>query len=214
MGAMKLQLKKRSETGKNEASKMRHDGMIPGVIYSKGEETKHIKVDTHNFEKIYRTAGTSTLIDVELGEEIVPALIKEVQKHPFKNQYFHVDLQKLNMKEKVKLTAPITLVGQQSADLQHYVLMQQLDELEIECLPRYIPDKIEVDISEINPNSPIHVSDLDIFEDENVTVLTEPEKLVANLVTSSEEEEDEEEVEDTMYQAPMEVQVVGEEEEE
>ena len=209
MAAIKIQVEKRTGLGKNKVDKIREEDFIPGVLYGKGEETEHVKVDNRIFEKVYKSAGTSTLIDLDLEGNVVPVLIKEVQRHPFKNQYLHVDFQKLNMNETVKLTIPITLIGRDSIKLQPSILMQQLDEIEIECLPKDIPQSIEVEVSDITFDTPILVSDLEIFNNENITLFREADDVIANLVAPAEEtEEDEEEVE------ADEVPVVGKEESE
>mgnify|MGYP000980878206 FL=1 len=209
MAAIKIQVEKRTGLGKNKVDKIREEDFIPGVLYGKGEETEHVKVDKRIFEKVYKSAGTSTLIDLDLEGNVVPVLIKEVQRHPFKNQYLHVDFQKLNMNETVKLTIPITLIGRDSIKLQPSILMQQLDEIEIECLPKDIPQSIEVEVSDITFDTPILVSDLEIFNNENITLFREADDVIANLVAPAEEtEEDEEEVE------ADEVPVVGKEESE
>ena len=209
MAAIKIQVEKRTGLGKNKVDKIREEDFIPGVLYGKGEETEHVKVDKRIFEKVYKSAGTSTLIDLDLEGNVVPVLIKEVQRHPFKNQYLHVDFQKLNMNETVKLTIPITLIGRDSIKLQPSILIQQLDEIEIECLPKDIPQSIEVEVSDITFDTPILVSDLEIFNNENITLFREADDVIANLVAPAEEtEEDEEEVE------ADEVPVVGKEESE
>ena len=81
MAAIKIQVEKRTELGKNKVDKIRDNDIVPGVLYGKGEETKHVQVDRRMFEKVYRSAGMSTLIDLELDGEVLPVLIKEVQKH-------------------------------------------------------------------------------------------------------------------------------------
>lgn len=208
MAAIKLQVKNREGVGKNKAKKLRKEGIIPAVLYSKGE-SKHIMANSRDFDAAYKVAGTTTIIDLELEGETVPSLIKEVQMHPYKNQYLHVDFQRVNMNEEVKVVVPIVLVGKEKIKIQPSVLVQQLDEIEIECLPKYIPEEVEVDVSNIDFNNPIHVSDLNVFKDENITVLHEPEELVATLVQAAEEETTEDE-----EISPDEVPVVGEDEKE
>ncbi len=210
MAAIKIQVEKRTGLGKNKVDKLRDKDLVPGVLYGKGEETKHVQVDRRMLEKVYKSAGMSTLIDLEFEGEVVPALIKEVQIHPFKNEYLHVDFQKLNMDEKVKLTLPITLVGRENIKQQPSVLVQQLDEIEIECLPGDIPEDIVVDVSDIDFTTPILVSDLDIFNNENITILREADDVIASLIEPTEEIIDEEE---EVLEAD-EVPVIGEEDEE
>lgn len=208
MVAIKLQVKNREGIGKNKSRKLRREGMVPGVLYSKGK-AKAVMTSSRDFDIVYKAAGTSTIIDLELEGETIPSLIKEVQMHPYKKQYLHVDFQKVNMNELVKVTVPIVLIGKENIRVQPSVLMQQLDEVEIECLPRYIPEAAEVDVSNIDFNTPVYISDLNVFGDENITVLHEPNELVATLVQAAEEETTEDE-----EISPDEVPVVGEEEEE
>jgi len=203
MAAIKLQVEARTVLGKNEANRLRRADMIPGVLYSKGEETRHIKVSKKALQKVYKTAGTTSLIDLELDGETFPAIIKELQIHPVKRQYMHVDFQKVRMDEPVKLTIPIVLVGKENIRIQPSVLMQQLDEIEIECLPKYIPEAAVADVSNINFNTPIYVSDLNVYKDENITVLRDPDELVANLIMPSESVEEEIEEEMDASQVPL-----------
>ncbi|NLW23465.1 MAG: 50S ribosomal protein L25 [Tissierellia bacterium] len=210
MAAIKIQVEERRGLGKNKADKLRRNEIIPGVLYGKGEEAKHIQVNKRDFERVYKIAGTTTLIDLEVGGDTLPVLIKEVQIHPFKNQYLHVDFQKLDMTEEVKLTIPITLVGKENIRDKDGTLVQQLDEIEIECLPKYIPQAIEVDVSNIDFDRPIFVSDLEIFGDENITIFREADDVIVSLVEAgAPAEEEEEEVVDA-----GDVPVVGEEESE
>lgn len=209
MSAIKLQVENREEIGKNRIDKLRRAGIVPGVLYSKGNATT-VKVNSRDFDKVYKTAGTSTIIDLEIAGKAVPSLIKEVQIHPYKGQYLHVDFQKVDMNEPVKVTVPIVLVGKDNIKIQPSVLMQQLDSIEIECLPKYIPDTVEVDVSNIDFNTPVYVSDLDIFGNENIAVLREPNELIATLVVPTEEEENVEEE----PMAPDEVPIVGDDERE
>ncbi|NLY66661.1 MAG: 50S ribosomal protein L25 [Tissierellia bacterium] len=210
MSAIKLQVEKREGSGKNIAKKLRRQGQIPGVLYGKGESTA-VKVSRGDFDRVYKMAGTSTIIDLEIEGETFPTLIKEVQEHPFKDQYLHVDFQKVDMNKPVKVIVPIVLTGKENIKLQPSVLVQQLDEIEIECLPKYIPESAQVDVSNIDFNTPIYVSDLDVSKNENITVLEEPDVLVATLVSAVKVEE-EEEVEEGV--APDEVPLVGKDEEE
>ena len=217
MAAIKIQVEGRTALGKNKVDKVRQNDLVPGVLYGKGEETKHVQVDRRVFEKVYRTAGMSTLIDLELNGQITPVLIKEVQKHPFKNEYLHIDFQALNMNEKVKLTIPIILNGRENIKIQPSILVQQLDEIEIECLPADIPHTLEVDVSNIDFTTPVFVSDLEIFDNEDITILREADDVVASLMEPTMEEELEEieaTEEEGLEVEADEVPVIGEEEEE
>ena len=212
MAAIKIQVEKRDGLGKNKVDKMRQENLVPGVLYGKGEKTEHIQVDKRVFERVYKSSGMSTLIDLELDGETSPVLIKEVQTHPFKNQYLHVDFQKLNMDEKVKLTIPISLYNRENVEKDNLILIQQLDEVEIECLPGDIPNAIEVDVSELTMDTPIFISDLEIFKNEDITIFREADDVIANLIEATIEEELEEVEEDEEMVDADDVPVIGEDE--
>lgn len=192
MTAIKMQIEKRSEIGKNVVDKMRENKTIPAVIYSKGEESIHVSINEIEFLRVYKLAGSSSLLGLELEGETIPAIIKEIQRHPFKNQILHIDFQRLNMNEKVKMTVPVVLVNRDSIKLQPSILMQLLDQIEIECLPGNIPNGAEVDVEDMDFTTPILVKDLDIAKDKNVNILRDLEDVVCTLAQPNRGQADEE----------------------
>ncbi|NLW40486.1 MAG: 50S ribosomal protein L25 [Tissierellia bacterium] len=211
MAAIKIQAERRTGVGKNKVDKLRQEGLIPGVVYGKNEDTEHIQVSGKDFTRVYNIAGTTTMIDLELDGDVSPVLIKEVQTHPFKNQFLHVDFQKLKMDEKIKLTVPITLIGRENIQQTDGVLVQQLDEIEIECFPKDIPESVEVDVSNIDFNKPVLISDLEIFTNEDITIFREADDVIASLVEAAAPAVDEEEDAEADVDA-ADVPVVGDEE--
>lgn len=193
MTAIKMQIQKRTESGKNLVKKIRKDNVIPAVVYSRGGETASVSVDSAEFLRVYKSAGSSSLLSLELEGETIPAIIKEIQRHPVKNQILHVDFQKLNMDEKVRMTVPIVLVNRDSIKLQPSILMQLLDQIEIECLPTDIPNGAEVDVENMDFTTPMLVKDLDIANNENITILRELEDAVCTLTQPSINRDDEDE---------------------
>ncbi|MDX9916709.1 MAG: 50S ribosomal protein L25 [Gudongella sp.] len=186
----------RGDFGSGSSKKMRREGLIPGVIYKSGEDTKNFAVDELEFTKLFRRVGTSSIFDLEMEGYKVPAIVKTVQRDPVKGTVIHIDLQKLDMEQKIKLQVPITLLNRDSIILQPSVLMQMLDTLDIECLPGDIPESVTIDVSGMQFGAPIAVKDLDLMNDETITVLTDVESLICTLnppVTETVEEETEEE---------------------
>ncbi len=193
MSALKLPIEKRAEVGKNAIKELRKNSIIPAVIYGKGEENLHVKVELSEFLKVNRAAGISAVFDLDLEGETIPVIIKDVQRHPVKDQILHIDFQKLNMHEKVRLTVPITLLNRDNIKLQPSVLIQLLDQIEIECLPAHIPSAAQVDVQDMDFSTPITVKDLDIASDENITVLRDLEDVVCTLSQPAAPAEGEEE---------------------
>lgn len=210
MSDKKLLAALREETGSGSAKKLRKEKLVPGIVYSKGDETRHVQVDQIDFIKVFRIVGTSSLMELEVDGEVLPVIVKTVQRDPVKGDVIHIDFQKLDMKQKIKITVPVHLLHRDSIKIQPSVLMQMLDTIEIECLPGDIPESVGIDVSGMDFETPLYVKDLDIMNEEHVEVLTDPGSIICTLnEPTMEEEEEEEEVED-----PMSVPVVGEEDEE
>lgn len=210
MNDKRLQAQLREDIGTGMAKKIRRDNMVPGIVYSKGEETRHLNVDQLEFIKVFRKVGTSSLMELDFDNEVVPAIVKSVQRDPVKGQVIHIDFQKLDMKEKIKLTVPLTLLSKDSIALQPSVLMQMLDSIDIECLPGDIPEEIAIDVSAMTYETPLYVKDLDIVNVESVNVLTDLESIICTLNEPTMSEEDAEEGAEES-EDPSAVPVVGEE---
>lgn len=195
MTTMKMQIEKREVFGKNKVNKMRVENLIPGVIYSREKETQHVNINSIEFLRVYRVAGTSSMIDLELDGVSTPVIIKEVQRHPVRGNFTHIDFQELNMKEKIKMHVPISLLNRDSIKLQPSTLMQFLDEVEIECLPGDIPFHAELDVENMDFATALYVSDLDIAKNDKIEILTELDQVVCTLseptIVSEEAGEDE-----------------------
>ncbi|MCD1146588.1 50S ribosomal protein L25 [Peptoniphilus sp. KCTC 25270] len=194
MSELKLNLMKREDLGKNKVDKMRNEEIVPGVLYSKGEETVHVAAKKNELEKIVNAAGTSTLVDVDLDGTASKVLFKDVQMHPYKNQILHFDAYGVNLKEKLKLSIPVVLQNRDNIKVQPSVLMQLLDEVEVECLPTSLPSEAVVDVENMEIGDTLTVADLDVSSIDGIEVLTEAEEAVASL-NEPKEEVIEEEVE-------------------
>ena len=213
MSDKRLLANQRDEIGKNKVKIVRNEKMVPGVVYSKGIETKELKVDSIDFVKLFRVVGTSSIMELDLEGEIVPVIVKQVQRHPVKGNIIHIDFQRIDMKQKLKIKVPVHLLNRDSIELQPSVLMQMLDEIEIECLPGDIPETVGIDVSKMDFTTPLFVKDLELVNDEDVEILTDLESIICTLNEPMEEEE-EEEVEDEEMDESAEVPVIGEEDEE
>lgn len=200
MATIKMAVQMRTEQGKNQVDKLRTENYIPAVIYSKGEEPITVKVESKEFQRIYKMVGTSAMISLQLDGKPHPVIIKDIQRHPYKNMVVHVDFQKLNMNEKVKMTVPVILHGRDNIRLQPSILMQVLDQVDIECLPADIPTNGgEVSVEDMTFDTPIMVKDLDIAQNPKIHILRDPDDVVCTLTppsTYTEEEAEEKSAQD------------------
>jgi large subunit ribosomal protein L25 len=203
MAALKITAEAREASGKGVARKMRQAGRIPAVLYGQGHEGVSLSLDSYELSQLLSTAGARTsILELEVkgsdrsGRQNV--LIKEVQKHPYKDLILHMDLLEVAMDELISVMVPIEIEGTaKGVKLDGGILEMKRRELEIECLPNIIPDSIIINIEDLEIGDTIHVEDIDVPEgvsilhDTNFTLLT----VVAPAVEVEPEEEEEEGVE-------------------
>lgn len=198
-----LSAKRREETGKGAARRLRANGRVPGVVYSGTMETIPISVDAGEAEYLFRSISVeNTLVDLKLESESAPfrTLVREIQAHPHKPQLIHVDFYVITEGQTLELEIPINLNGvPEGVRESGGVLEQIVHELPVACVPAKIPESIEIDVTHLGMNEAIHVSDIQLGPD--VEILLDPERTVCTvvapkvLVVETEEEEEELEIE-------------------
>lgn len=189
MEKITLPVKTRKET-KKLVKKLREQGQIPAVLYGHKIKPKNLSVGYNQFEKIYKEAGESSLIDLIVDKEKpFKALIQEVQYDPFKGKIIHVDFHQVRMDEKITTTIPIKLIGESPAVKElGGTLVTSLDEIEIECLPNDLVHEIEVDVSSLKTfDDLIHIKDLKIPS--RIKVLKNEDEVVVSVTPPRTEEE-------------------------
>ncbi|KPK03786.1 MAG: hypothetical protein AMS20_09925 [Gemmatimonas sp. SG8_28] len=176
-----LSAERRQDTGKGAARKLRAGGRIPAVIYGHGREPESLSLSQSELDKVlHQIAGGSTIIDLTVEGALVQALIREVQRHPTRKIVHHVDFLEVHAGERLTLDVPITLVGSPDGVRNGGgVLEQFLREITIEVLPRDIPERVEVDVTDLKIANSLHVSDLQI---ENAKILTDPKTTICTVV--------------------------------
>lgn len=179
--AIALKAERRSNTGKGAARQSRMRGQIPAVMYGPGRAPIALTLAVKEFERalLGHSAG-STVIDLSIDGESVKTLVREIQRHPYKPRVLHIDFMEIHAGQELRVNIPVRLVG--SADGVKNgggVLDQVLREIEVEVLPRNIPDHIDLDVSPLEINQSFHVSDLDV---PNANVLTDPAKTICTVV--------------------------------
>ena len=180
----------RSKTDK--LANIRSNGMIPAVVYGARVENTTISVPSIDFQKIFKITGETSTISLEIKDgKKVDVLVHEIQFDPLKGFPIHIDFLAVDMNKPVEVTIPLEFVGVSEAEKNGLgVLVKVLHEIDVESLPKDIPQKLEVDLSSLKElDSQIHVKDIKIPS--GVKVLTEGEEVVA-LITEAKEEKLEE----------------------
>lgn len=192
----KLKVKKRTRTGKESCKKIRNEGFIPGVIYGKDFENVLVRVEARELKKTLSTsAGIRVIINLDVednGEsKEYTTMVIEIQKDVFQKQFMHVDFHRISLDEKVSTEVPIILRGESIGVKQGGMMDQILWRIPLEALPLDLPEKLEVDVSHLNENETLTVSEITIKE--GVKCLAEPDELVVVIHPPRVIEEEEEE---------------------
>lgn len=190
---MEYQLSAQLRTIKGKQVKqLRQQGFIPAVIYGKNVSPQILQVAMGDFVKLYHQAGQSTLVNLSIDEQkLVKVLITEVAHDPTTDAFTHVDFYQVDMSEKVKAKIPIHFVGESKAVKElGGVLTKTLQEMEVECLPEYLPHEIVVDLSALGAfGDMIRVAD--VVLPEHVRPLEKEDTVIATVEAMKEEKVEE-----------------------
>ena len=183
-----IKAKNRNENVKLDV--LRKGGEIPAVFYGAGKDTTSISVPTVLFKKIWRDAGESSAIKIEMGDSDIDSLIHEVQVNPVTGEPIHVDFLAIDMKKKIRVNVPLVFEGISNAVKSGIGnLVKVLHEVEVEALPNNLPHNLVVDISKLNTlDDQVFVSDIKLPF--GVIVIDNPTEVVVSVVEQVEEKEE------------------------
>jgi large subunit ribosomal protein L25 len=184
MAIVVLKGARREEVGKGFTRRLRQAGSIPAVYYGRGETPVPLAVQAKDLDTILQgAAGSNVIVDLKVEGDAAAdrkALLREIQRHPVKGNILHVDLQHISLSERITVEVPVVLVGVPTGVKDGGGILEHLlRDVEVECLPTDIPEKLTVDVSHLNIGESVHVSDLVA---EKATILTEAERTVASVV--------------------------------
>lgn len=184
---IQLKAKKRENFGKANRS-LRKAGYIPAELYGRGITNLHLSVNQKDFDKVFREAGETGIVEIEVDGEKYPVLIHDISRDYLSGQIIHVDFHQVRMDEKITAHVPVEIVGESPAvKSQGGVLNRTIYELEVKALPGNLPSKFTVDISGITElNQSIYVRDLTVPK--GVEVLVSPETVILTITPPAEEE--------------------------
>lgn len=163
-----LEFESRAELGKAANRRMRREGKVPGVLYGAGRDPRSIVVSSNTLmHQMEREAFYTSIITLREGESTQPVIVKDVQRHPIKPQILHIDFQRILEDEEITLDVPIHFIGEAQAKgvkLQGGEIQHLMTEIEVSCLPKNLPEFIELDVTELELNDVLHLSDVPVPE--------------------------------------------------
>jgi large subunit ribosomal protein L25 len=200
----------RTVVGK-QVRQLRRDGLVPAVIYGRRTEPIAVQIEDRILRQVLQRVGGNQLIRLQVGEDGArhTVLLREVQRDPIKRQALHVDFYEVLMTERVRTEIPVLLVGESPAiERGDGMLYRGIESVEVECLPGDLIPHIEVDISTLaEVDEGITVGDLQLGD--HFQILSEPEAVLARIISVREEVPEEEA--EAAPEAQAEVEVVSRE---
>ena len=158
----------RDDQGKGASRRLRHAGRVPAILYGGTREPRALSLDHTRLslvlenEKFY-----SSIMTLTVGDQTQAALLRDVQRHPWKNQIVHVDLQRVYDDQTIRLSVPLHFTGEAAAPgvkTQGGMMSHLRNELVVECLPKHLPEYLTVDVSGLSLNQSLHLSDIPLPE--------------------------------------------------
>ena len=200
MEKIELQATVRKSVGNGPARVLRRGGQIPAILYGRKTEPVLLSVDTRELEQILKKGSFGQFIlnlVIKNGKTMTkPAVIKELQIHPVSGNLIHIDFYEVDMKRKIKVMIPVVTTGKSVGVEEGGLLNIVRRELEVFCLPGDIPESIEIDITELTIGDSIHIEDVPLGE--NVEVSADVNYTVVTVLSPKVEEEPVEEEEEEL----------------
>ena len=170
---------------------LRRQGLTPANLYGRNVKSTALQVDTTQLKHTLAKAGKSSLVALKVDSAKRPkmVIIRDIQREPLTGGLLHVDLYQIKMEKRIKIEVSLLFVGEAPAIRDRGgILVQNMNSVEVECLPANMPHNIEVDLSVLTElDQAVHVKDLSV--DEGVTILTDPEQSIVQIARSKVEVE-------------------------
>jgi large subunit ribosomal protein L25 len=182
----------RETQGKGASRRLRHEGKVPAILYGGHADARTLTLSHQKLlimldnERFY-----STILSLKVGDQTQAAILKDVQRHPFKNAIVHIDFQRVEENEKIRISIPLHFTGaavSPGVKSQGGIVSHMRTETEVSCLPKDLPEFIEVDISGLSLNESIHLSQLKIPEGVTLVDLVKDDAAVVAIHSPRAEE--------------------------
>lgn len=188
MAEIVVSAKTRTDRGKNAARRLRREGFVPGVVYGGKGDNVAVAVDPKALQKVLRSeAGRNSILKLDLaGAGATNAILKSWQVDPIKESFLHADFYRIAMDVAIRVTVPIHVTGEaRGVKVDGGILELVMREIEVECLPGDIPERIDVDVAELGINGALRISD--VAAPAKVKILEDADQVVVHVVSVKEE---------------------------
>ena len=151
----------RVETGTGASRRLRREDKVPAILYGANKDALSLTFAHKDMIKAQEDEGFYThILTLNVGGESVQAILKDIQRHPFKPKLTHLDFQRVDANHKLQTKVPLHFIGEENVTKAGATVVHQLTEVEISCLPKSLPEYIEVNVSDLVVGDSVHISDL------------------------------------------------------
>ena len=186
MDLFTLDAEVRTDLGKGASRRLRHTNKVPAIIYGLGQEPVSITL-AHN--KLWRAqqeeAFYSHVLTLNIGKKKVEVVIKDMQRHVYKEQIMHLDFLRVDANTELHTSVPIHFINEEEVTKAGNVVVHNLNEIEVSCLPKNLPEFIEVDVANLEVGHPLHLSDIALPEGVTSVELAKGEDHDSAVVSAS-----------------------------
>ena len=181
--------KPRQTRGKNEARRLRVQGLTPGVVYGAGSESVAVAVNPREVAKILHSkSGHNTIFNLAVDGSTTPVMIVDYQNDPVRDSLLHVDLKRIDLTKRILVKIPVIVTGEPKVvKLQGGLLEVIKREIEIECLPNEIPEGFTVDVTELMIGQNLRAGAIPLTESQKL--MSSPDQVIAHVIALKAEEE-------------------------
>jgi large subunit ribosomal protein L25 len=169
----------REDTGKGSSRRLRHEGKVPAIVYGGGRPPRNIMLNEASLlRQVQNESFFSSILTVKVGDRAQACILKDIQVHPAKRRILHLDLQRIVANEKIRMEIPLHFIGEDTCPgvkLNGGTISHLITEVEISCLPANLPEFIEVDLSAMQLDDIVHLSDLKVPAEVEIIELAQGE---------------------------------------
>lgn len=169
-----LQAESRSEQGKGASRRLRRTGKVPAVMYGAGKDPVMLSLDHDELvNQLKNEAFFSSILTVKVGKDEDQAILKDLQRHPGKPYILHMDLLRVSATEAIRVHVPLHFINEEKCPgvKEGGVITHNLTEVEVSCLPKNLPEYIELDLGDLDMDQTVHLSDIKLPEGVEVVEL-------------------------------------------
>ena len=170
----------REDQGKGASRRLRHQGKVPAIIYGAGRKPRSLMFDQNKvLLQLENESFYSSVLNIKVGDKSQAAILKDLQRHPSKPVIMHMDFQRIVDDVEIRMNIPLHFIGEDVAPGVKQgggSVSRLMNDVEVECLPRYLPEYFEVDISKLELDEMLHLSDIKLPEGVEIPELAQGEE--------------------------------------